>query len=421
MKKFVRIIALLLVVSLLTACGATGGSVENPQNETTQNENPAPTVAEGDQPTFEKRKIALAFNGVNDDVLRTQEAFTNVIGPALNIEFMFSESISDAGALTTFIENAYASGCDAVITNSSGDIDQAAAVCNDLGLYFVGISSSGAVENKDMPYYACVTGASAEGYGDSYAEALNSIVADGEEHSVLILSGAACYGATSFIEGTAGSLRALQDVYGLTYTQDINAMATSSTQIDAENDKGVKITIVPGMQDLANMVSPLLQTGEYDVVVGTTDIYGSLSIAIDEVEKALGMNIHMISRGAITETTSGAFNGTDSTGAPIMDAMVNVGLYEFVAAVVVLRNCLDGYAENMRDNGECSRITGQRPLVVTNPDQFNTLANENIPYAYISTEQLLELCCVVNPDVTWKDIDEFGANLTAEAIVEYFG
>lgn len=418
MKKIVKMIALLLALSLLTACG-TAGSTDASANAAQTNP-PAAASDEGGQPVFEKHKIAMTFNSVNDDVLRTQEAFDTVIGPALNLEFMYSEGISDAGALTTFIENAYASGCDAVVTNLSNNIDQAAAVCNDLGLYFVGINSAGAKENQDMPYYASVTGASAEGYGESYAEALNSIVADGGEHSVLILSGAACYGATSFIEGTAGSLRALQDVYGLTYTQDINALATSATQVEAENDKGVKITIVPGMQDLANMVSPLLQTGEYDVVVGTTDIYGSLSIAIDEVEKALGMNIHMISRSAITETTSGAFNGTDSTGAPIMDAMVNVGLYEYIASVLVLRNCLDGYAENMRDNGQCSRIAGQRPLVITSPEQFNILADESIPYAFVAPEQLLELCCVVNPDVTWKDIDAFGASLTADAIVEHF-
>ena len=64
------------------------------------------------------------------------------------------------------------------------------------------------------------------------------------------MSGAACYGATSFIEGTAGSLKALQDVYGLKYTKDIKELATTKTQIDAENDKGIKITIFPGMADL---------------------------------------------------------------------------------------------------------------------------------------------------------------------------
>lgn len=181
--------------------------------------------------------------------------------------------------------------------------------------------------------------------------------------------------------------------------------------------KSTVSSIVPGMQDLANMVSPLLQTGEYDVVVGTTDIYGSLSIAIDEVEKALGKNIHMISRSAFSKTVDGAFNAKDSTGNTIMDAMVSVGLYEFVAGVIVLRNCLDGYAENMRDGGVCSRIAGQRPLVVTTPEQYNALADESIPYSYVSVEQIVDLC---NSTTTWQDIDSFGASLTSDAIISYF-
>ena len=279
------------------------------------------------------------------------------IGALLNLEFVHSEPISDAGALTTFIENSYASGCDAVLTNVSNAIDQAAAVCNDLGLYFVGISSSNAAENQDLPCYVSVCGASAEGYGDSYAEALTSVVGDGAEHSILILSGAACYGATSFIEGTVGSLRALEDVYGLTYNEDLNALATSSVQVEAENDKGVRITIMPGMEDLANMVSPLLQTGDYDVVVGTTDIYGSLSIAINEVEEALGKNINIISRNTFSEMVGTAFNSQDSTGHPALNAIVCTGLYEFLAGIIVLRNALDGYVEQMRTPAPSSTMS----------------------------------------------------------------
>lgn len=414
MKKIISMaLVLTLVLSLFAGCGSNATTAA-PATSSGNSSAAEPAKTESG---YAKKKVAIAFNGNNDDVLRTQEAFDKYIGPALNLEFMYSETISDAGALVTFIQNAYASGCEAIMTNCSGDIDQAAAVCNDLGLYFVGISSSGSKENSEMPYYASVCGASAEGYGESYAEAIRSVVGDGQQHSVLILSGAACYGATSFIEGAAGSLRALQDVYGLKYETDIQALATTSTQVDAANDKGVKITIVPGMQDLANMVSPLLQTGEYDVVVGTTDIYGSLSIAIDEVEKALGKNIHMISRSAFSKTVDGAFNVKDSTGNTIMDAMVSVGLYEFVAGVIVLRNCLDGYAENMRDGGVCSRIAGQRPLVVTTPEQYNALADESIPYSYVSVEQIVDLC---NSTTTWQDIDSFGASLTSDAIISYF-
>ena len=264
-------VAMLTAVFMLASCGGTASSATSASASVAASDSATSTTgATSATGEFEPMTIAYAANATDETFAQLKNAFDNVIGPALNIKFTYSEPISDTGALTTFIENSYAAGADAVITNLSSSIDQAAAVCNDLGLYFVGISSSGAVENMDMPYYVASTGASAEGYGKAYGDVINSIISDGEEHGILILSGAAAYGATSFIEGTAGSLRALQEVYGLTYTEDINALATSATQVDAENDKGIKITVFPGMADLATNVSPLLQTGAYDVVVSAS-------------------------------------------------------------------------------------------------------------------------------------------------------
>ena len=407
-------VALLTAASLLAACG---GSASSTASEASSAE-AATSEAASSASEFEPMTIAYATNAVNEDFTVKQQAYDNIIGPALNIEFIYSEALTDAGALTTFIENAYASGADAVITNLSNSIDQAAAVCEDLGLYYVGISSADAVENTDLPNYISVAGASAEGYGDSYAQVIESIVGDGEEHSILILSGAAAYGATSFIEGTAGSLRALQDVYDLTYTQDINTLATSATQVDAENDKGIKITIFPGMEDLANNVSPLLQTGDYDVLVGTTDIYSSLGVAVNEVEEALGMDIKFINRATFSDTMSNAFNSTDSQGSPIMDGLVCNGTYENISAVLMLRNAFDGYADNMRDeDGTCSRVPGMAPLAITSTEDYNTLSSDDMPYSFVTTEDLLSLC---GPDVTWQDINDFGASLTTENIIAKF-
>lgn len=422
-EKLIKGVATLLAVGMLTACGGTASGSTNDTPDTTP---AAGTVEDGGDgadaaASFRHIKIAFAANNTGEDFITMQNFYDNVLGPALNIEFMYSEALSDAGAMTTFIENAYAAGCEGVITDLANSIDQGAAVANDLGMYYVGTSSADAMENRDLEYYISVVGASASGYGESYAEAIKSVINDGQEHSIIILSGAACYGATSFIEGTAGSLRALQDVYGLTYEEDINTLATSSNQVEANNDKGVKITIVPGMADLTSLVSPLLQTGEYDVVVGTTDIYASLSVTVDEVEKATGKNISFISRNPFGETIGAAINGTDSTGNPVVDAIVAQGMYERISAVIVLRNAIDGYAAQMKDGAECSRIPGMRPLVVTTAEDFNTLAADDLPYCFTTVDDILSLCSLNNPDVTFADIDAFGANLTTENILKKFG
>jgi hypothetical protein len=412
-KQFLSLAGVSALTLGLAACGGSDAS-STAVSSTATGDDTAST------PSFAKKKIAIAWNASDDHVLNSKKHLDGEIGALLNLEFTHSEAISDAGALTTFIENSYASGCDAVMTNVTSSIDQAAAVCNDLGMYFVGISSADANENQELPYYVSVCGASAAGYGESYSEALKSVIGDGAEHSIVIMSGAACYGATSFIEGTAGSLRALQDVYGLTYNDDLNALATSTTQVDATNDKGIKITIVPGMADLANTVSPLLQTGEYDVVVGTTDIYSSLSIAINEVEEALGKNISLISRNAFSDMVSDAFHTTDSTGHPSLDAIVSVGQYEILAGVIILRNALDGYAEQMRDNGRCSRVPGMRPTVVTSAEQYDVLSGGDIPYSFITEEEILSMCSLLHPEVTYAEIDAMGAEQTGDSLMTKF-
>lgn len=402
LKKVVSIAMASVIAVMGVACGSKSG------NES----------ADGGQ--FEKKKVAFATNAVDETFIKMKEALVNEIGPLLNIEFMFSEQMNDAGAFTTFAENAYASGCDGVISNMANIVEQSAAICEDLGMYFVGISSSDPKENLQLEHFVSVTGASAEGYGESYAEALKSALTEGENESILIMSGAASYGATSFIEGTAGSLRALQDVYGLTYEKSIEELATSDVQIDAVNDKGVKITVFPGMKDLATSVSPLLQTGNYNIVVGTTNIYDSLGVAIDEVEKSLNMDIKFISRNTFSDAISSAFNGKDSQGNPIMNAIVGQGTFDNVAAVIAMRNALDGYVDNMRDGDNCSRIPGMRPLTILNADAYNLLSSDEIPYSFITSEEILSLCNVVNPEVTFKDINDFGATLTSNLIIEKF-
>ena len=375
-------------------------------------------TASAEAPSYPKMKIAWATNQNSEAFIKMQNFFNNVLGPALNIEFMYSEALSDAGQMISFIENAYINGCNGVIVDLANFIDQGAPVAQDFGMFYVGISSADAKENQDIPMYISVTGASAEGYGESYAKAIQAAVSDGEQHSIMILSGAAPYGATSFIEGTVGSLRALQDVYGLTYDKDLHEMATSSTQVEATNDKGVKITVVPGMGDLTSTVSPLLQTGEYDVVVGTTDIYSNLSVSVSEVEKATGKNIKFISRNVFSDTISSAMNGLDSTGNPVVDAIVCQGTYEHIASVLLLRNCFDGHVDQMRNEGRCSRVSGQAPLVIVSADEYNKLSGDDMPYSFVPMEDIIALTSLANPDVTWQTISDYGAALTTEAIIE---
>lgn len=407
MKRFKKLLCVVLAVMTMSVLFAGCGKNDGEANDSGSAE-------------FEKIKVAYATNNVDETFVTMKNAYETVVGPTLNIEFMFSEALKDTGAMTTFIENAYAAGCQGVIVDLSSGIDQAAAVCNDLGMWFVGISSADAAENMEMEKYVSVVGAGAAGYGASYADAIKSVVNDGKNHSILLMSGAACYGATSFIEGTAGSLKALQDVYGLKYTKDIKELATTKTQIDAENDKGIKITIFPGMADLATTVSPILQTGNYDVLVGTSNIYDSLGVAVDEVEKSLKMDIKFITKSTFSDAITAAVNGKDSQGSPVIDAIVCPGTFERIGAAIMIRNAYDGFADKMRADGRSSYVSKNAPLAVASVDAYNALIKEGNPYAFMTTEDILSLTNKKNPDVTWKTIDDFGGKLTTQYILEKF-
>ena len=110
---------------------------------------------------------------------------------------------------------------------------------------------------------------------------------------------------------------------------------------------------------------------------------------------------------------SAAFNGTDSQGNQIVDGLVIGGTFENVSAVILLRNAFDGNT-NMRDGDNCARVTGWAPLSVTSVDDYNILSGDDMPYAFVSTEDLLSLC---GPDATWQDIADYGMSLTTENIV----
>ena len=215
----------------------------------------------------------------------------NVISPLLNIDFMFSEVVSDASALTAFIENAYAAGCVGVI-NTAGSNVQAAQAANDLGMYVVNNSTKYEEDVKALPYYLSNTGTSATLNSEAYSQALDETLKSGEKHNVLVLTGAASLGSTSMVEAAKGILNGLKDKYSLTYSKDVAELAVVDAQTDVETGTDMKVTIFPGVPrgaDYASAVSSILQTGTYDVVISTISAYSYLSVAMDEVEKAKNM------------------------------------------------------------------------------------------------------------------------------------
>ena len=101
MKRFKKLLCVVLAVMTMSVLFAGCGKNDGEANDSGSAE-------------FEKIKVAYATNNVDETFVTMKNAYETVVGPTLNIEFMFSEALKDTGAMTTFIENAYAAGCQGV-------------------------------------------------------------------------------------------------------------------------------------------------------------------------------------------------------------------------------------------------------------------------------------------------------------------
>ena len=426
MKKVIALLlVLMMAVGMLAGCTSSdpGSSTQNPGTNTQPGapDGTSEPPAGGNAENTEKMIVGVVVMASGDAMTTAQNYLTDVVGPALNMEFIFSEVINDAGAMTTFIENAKASGAQGIINMLANLVEQAASTCEDLGMWEVDNASASYESVESLPHHIGLVGLSPEGNGKVFGEAIQSALDAGEDANVLVLSGAACFGATSQIEATVSMLTTLQNLYGLTYTEDLKTLATVNSTTDVETGTDMKVTIHPGVPmgaDYASAVSSLLQTGDYNVVCSAFDAYGAISVAIDEVEKALGMNIKVITQMSISDNALASMRALDSTG----DACVNAGVSgeltpPLVYCALMLRNAFDGHADAMRTDGKATVLL-QDALLIDSAETLEKLMQ--VPPSYMSEDDIASLWIAKNPDCTIRDFRTLMDTMTTENILAKF-
>lgn len=427
MKKVIALLlALMMVAGMLASCSSErpGGNTQSPSNQESQapgNSGTNEPPAGGNTKNTETMTVGVVMMASGDAMTTAQNYLTEVVGPALNMEFIFSEVINDAGAMTTFIENSKAAGAQGIINMLSNMVEQAASTCEDLGLWEVDNASFSYESVESLPHHIGLNGASPKGNGEAFGAAIQGALDADEDANVLVLSGAACYGATSQIEATSSMLTTLQELYGLTYSQDIAKLATVNATTDVDTGTDMKVTVHPGVPmgaDYASAVSSLLQTGDYNVVCSAFDAYGAISVAVDEVEKALGMNIKVITQVSVSENGLASMSTLDSTGNPNVDAGVSGEVTpQLTFCAIMLRNAFDGYAETMRTDGKATLLL-QNPLLIDSAEAMEQLMQ--VPPSFMSVEDLTNLWIIKNPDCTIEDFHAQIDSMTTENILAKF-
>ena len=146
MKKLLSMLLALVMVFSMVACSNDQGNNETPDDKPSasapsEGNEQKPDEGEKDEVKLEPYKIAVAFTQINATALSQQEDLKTYIAPAFNVEFMFSEAVDSAEVAMTFLENAYAAGCQAVMNFQNSSVEQINAKANELGSLQGAVSS----------------------------------------------------------------------------------------------------------------------------------------------------------------------------------------------------------------------------------------------------------------------------------------
>ena len=425
MKKLLSMLLALVMVFSMVACSNDQGNNETPNDKPSasapvEGNEQTPSEGEDKAPELKPYKIAVAFTQINATALSQQEYLKTYIAPAFNVEFMFSEAVDSAEVAMTFLENAYAAGCQAVMNFQNSSVEQINAKANELGMYI--ISNSPPAENTDLPYVLGNMFAPVSGSAAAYADMVNQFTADGKAHNVVIISSGAGLGNAQHYACTYAMLEALQAKYNLTYSDSIENLASSRGMTQVETGTDMKILLYPGYPNSDTYVSGLsaeLQTGVYDIVLGCNQATTKFAVAIDEVERAYNINVKVGYFTSIDDAATAAVTTKDVHGNSSIDSIVvNPGNILVGGMFAVLYNGLSGHADVVRTNN--AGTVYDSPLwLAKNAETYLKLAGLNVSAETLemSVEDIQEMLYIYNPNVTAASFQEKLLSLTADNVL----
>ena len=391
MKKLLTILLSLLVVFTLAGCNNGGGDSGNTED------------------TPIKIGVATQFEG--DTWVVQKDYYEKELGPALNVEFMFSEKLSDANGLVDFIDQAYAAECQGVINYLTQDepIIQGARKCQEYGMYFVTQNSKLTTEVADLEYNVGHCGADPQKMAAQYKVLFSDILSDGQPHSLMLYSCGAGGGmAMSHVYSSIAILESFQEAYGLTYEKPIEEIVVELEPRELTTGRDdIKIYIYPGLTpDIPDAVQTLMQNGDYDIFAACA-LFQNFTTGIDAIEKSLNKNITIVGTVQFDDNTAAGFATKDSFGNSVLDAaMLNPLNPANAVNVIELVNAIKGANSQMKENGKAV-LLGVAPFICKDEATYNTLLNLDKAHGnyIVSGDAAKALTVLENPAVTYKDID----------------
>lgn len=429
MKTMKRVLSVLMTIAMLASLLAGCGSSSAPTTSSGDQTKVEAPAADGSRKTPDKTYvIGIAEAQANDEVTTRRKYLESYIAPNYNVKFIFSETLKDDAAVKTFIENCIDSGVDAVIDFKSAT-GALAQLCKDNGIVYTingNYVSSPELQSTTYDNFSGCVGANNPQVGSLFKEWLEANAsADGSE-GFLISTSLASSGNTQHIEIAKAILQGLQEKYGLTYTKTIDELYASAETINAENDKGITITLYPGSPNKETWlpgISALIQTGNYGIVMSSGQTYNQSATVVNEVEASTGKNIKVASIGALGGTLNTAFNTPDPFGNSSIDLCAVKSVSALTACLFAITyNQLTGFGTQMRDANGIPVYFTFNFIGIESAEQLASMDgwdDRDAQNWIVTTDIIDQMIGIYNPNVTADSINEIMGGMTYEGIASW--
>jgi len=440
MKKTISIILVAaMLVPLIVGCanGSAPSTDQTQQTPATAIETEADNQGNGQGDTqdisaigfqFERKTIAFAVMSYTPELQQVREYFEDFIADRFNIDFIFSDNLgTDVATIINFVESAHIAGAQAIVdaaTAAPSDVQSVADRVNELGMWYT-------TWNQSFPLVAHLEYAIGAGSQDVYLqgeqikEILKELFGEGEPRNFILHTGMAQFGNVVQTVTSVAVLEALQEIYGLTYADDIeNIVRTTNSTTRLETDRDdVRVALMvdtgdPGIDEFTN----LARDGEYNVAIFSGAMYLAFESIIRDIENALDMNMYLISVAAMAPTTANSFETLDAFGNPSLDAAIVANYARFSMMIALLLNALYGYADYVRPDG--TAIIYQVPnWVIMNAEEYEIAAKIGTTndLQIFSEDDILQMFRGTNPNLNYEVLQEWASKAALDETLVRLG
>lgn len=340
---------------------------------------------------------------------------------------MFSEACTSTDLSMTFIENAADSGCDAIISFYPMDVEQLTQLCQEKGMVYAINGNRNAISESTFAggydNFAGGFAADQKALGVLFYDYLKANLTPDEEHGFIVATGLAFQGAAQQYEIAINMMRALEEIYDITFETSIEDLVKSAAPIEAKNDKGIEIYMYPGAANVDGYLAGLtsaLQTGKFDYMLYSMALFAPTAVSIQEIEKSFNKNVSVVSFASFGEALTNAMNTKDQFGNSSLD-MGTAKFTSLVSAMAFIEvfNVLTGHADVLKDaKGEMPCLEFSM-VAVTSPEDLSVMESWDKGDKWVGGTSVIDSCLgIFNPNLTPDQIQEIISGQTYEVIKE---